>query len=179
MQLKLSTWTWGNFITHLIAAISVTGKKKVYTKPSLSDYRREGIRSCFAVTESGKRLWYVGRGTYAAVIILPKKNKKNPSYSLLKLAKAHKILHTPANQRPWSAFTVAIAAGIEGHFTYTLPCNKGQEVNRFNLIPTLGWTVQINARQIFLDLLESSCQHKCEQRRHVCCTLQWHHLGSQ
>lgn len=29
----------------------------------------------------------------------------------------------PANQRPWRAFTVAIAAGIEGHFTYTFPCN--------------------------------------------------------
>lgn len=32
----------------------------------------------------------------------------------------------PANQRPWSAFTVAIAAGMEGHFTYTLPCKLKQ-----------------------------------------------------
>lgn len=34
----------------------------------------------------------------------------------------------PANQRPWSAFTVAIAAGIDGHFTYTFPCNDKNEL---------------------------------------------------
>lgn len=33
----------------------------------------------------------------------------------------------PANQRPWSALTVAIAAGIDGHFTYTFPYKAKQE----------------------------------------------------
>lgn len=60
-------------------------------------HRRTGTSSWVAVIESGKRLWYVGRGTYAAVIILP------------------------ANHLPCNAFTAAMAAAIEGHLTYTLP----------------------------------------------------------
>ena len=30
-------------------------------------------------------------------------------------------MYIPANQRPWRALTVAMAAGIEGHLTYTFP----------------------------------------------------------
>lgn len=39
-------------------------------------HRRTGTSSWVAVIESGKRLWYVGRGTYAAVIILPNQKIK-------------------------------------------------------------------------------------------------------
>jgi len=81
--------------------------------------------------ESGKRLWYVGRGTYAAVIILPgQENKTNPSQfrsrsviSEQTHVATKKSIFSPANHLPCNAFTAAMAAAMEGHFTYTLPCN--------------------------------------------------------
>lgn len=32
-------------------------------------------------------------------------------------------IHSPANHLPCNALTAAMAAAIEGHLTYTLPCN--------------------------------------------------------
>ena len=43
----------------------------MYIRDYIFLHRLLGTSSCVAVMESGKRLWYVGRGTYAAVIILP------------------------------------------------------------------------------------------------------------
>lgn len=48
-------------------------------------------------------------------------------------------IHSPANHLPCNAFTAAMAAAIEGHLTYTLPCNTEAysllEAGRF---PTLS-----------------------------------------
>lgn len=46
-------------------------KSKERAEKSRADHRRVGMSNCVAVTASGKRLWYAGRGTYAAVIIFP------------------------------------------------------------------------------------------------------------
>lgn len=51
-------------------------KKAIYIRDYIFLHRLLGTSSCVAVIESGKRLWYVGRGTYAAVIILPVNKKK-------------------------------------------------------------------------------------------------------
>lgn len=62
--------------------------------PDAADHRRVGISSCVAVTESGKRLWYVGRGTYAAVIIFPGGNANAKHESAIQQDWLHFILFT-------------------------------------------------------------------------------------
>lgn len=58
---------------------SLRSKIAMYKTDSILLHRRVGTKSWVAVIESGKRLWYVGRGTYAAVIILPVKEENKVS----------------------------------------------------------------------------------------------------
>lgn len=41
--------------------------------------------------------------------------------------KSSSEMFLPANQRPCKALTAAMAVGMDGHFTYTLPYKKNKE----------------------------------------------------
>lgn len=58
-ELEATFNTYSQLISVCLNGISMDANKCIYTDfhKHVSHYRRAGIRSCFAVTESGKRLW--------------------------------------------------------------------------------------------------------------------------
>lgn len=87
----------------------------------------------------------------------------------------------PANQRPCRALTAAMAAGMVGHFTYTLPCRrKKNQFYKSMRDTTKPWArsnhlshAKMKARFMLQYLPEeNSCLHIHGRCLHAYCTLQ-------
>lgn len=134
----VNTWTWGNFYYTQPTNVNVSRfndcKQCIYTDfhecqtigvPALgaaSPLQNQGKGCGRLVRERRQPLSFCLEERTRKCKIL----ENLPLFVILRF-KTKWHLHIPANQRPWSAFTVAIAAGIEGHFTYTLPYVKEEK----------------------------------------------------
>lgn len=81
--------------------------------------------------------------------------------------------YTPANHRPCSAFTAAIAVGIVGHFMYTLPYKGNEEAIHYQ-----SATDHLMGKKV--EIYISTLNHNRKQRNGNCiynlfakCTICW------
>lgn len=101
-----------------------------------------------AVTDSGKRWWYVGRGTYAAVIIFPKATGEvSERFTRTRPPPGSSVEVLPAKYRPCSALTAAMAAGIDGHFTYTFPWKQAREDDTNTLQLSISYYLLVSCQR--------------------------------